>query len=182
MCTGNVCRSPMAERLLLARVAPAIDVTSRSAGLSPLEGFPVDPRSAAAVRELGADPEDHLARRLTVQMIRESELILTAEHTHRGAVMRVEPMAMTRTFTLREFGWLAQSLPPAEYGGDPPTTAELSKRVAQVARQRGTLPPHDQSEDDIADPHRGTDAQMTTCAQQVARSVDAVIAALGIGR
>jgi protein-tyrosine phosphatase len=90
VCTGNVCRSPMAERLLIAMVDASVerasvsveaarrDVIVESAGVAALAGQGMDAASAEAIRELGADPDGHVARQLTDEMLDRAHLVLVA--------------------------------------------------------------------------------------------------------
>lgn len=75
VCTGNICRSPLAERLLGAAL-PA--VTVESAGIGALQGSPMDPAAAAIARREGFTDE-HEGRQLTQAMVRDFELILVME-------------------------------------------------------------------------------------------------------
>jgi protein-tyrosine phosphatase len=69
ICTGNICRSPLAERLLRARIATDADIRVESAGTHGLTGRPIDRDSATALRELGVDPDGHEARRLDLRIL-----------------------------------------------------------------------------------------------------------------
>lgn len=174
VCTGNICRSPMAERLFQARIGAGVE--SSSAGVSGLEGWAMDPPSAQVLRELGGDPVGHLARRLSLQMIEAADLILTAETFHRSAVVQLEPLGFRRTFTLREFGRLGASFGALTEG---PTDQSLRARVIAVAEQRGSVDPVEPSADDIADPY-GEPLNVTRMVgSQISQAVNAVIGALG---
>jgi len=177
VCTGNVCRSPVAERLFLARLAPGAPVTASSAGAGALEGYGIDGPSAAALRELGADPAGHQARSLTESMVAEANLILTAQTAHRGAVLQANPTAMRRTFTLREFGRLAAALPSPR---GLPALEGLRARVSEVADQRGVVSAGQPRGDDIGDPFGASFDIARACAAQVGAAVDAVLDTLGV--
>jgi len=129
VCTGNICRSPMAERLFRARVDPAVPITAASAGTAGLPDWPMDAPSALALREFGGDPEGHAGRRLTETMVADADLILTAETTHRSVIVQADPPAFRRAFTLREFGRLGAALGPL---GAPVTVDALRERVGEV--------------------------------------------------
>ena len=107
VCTGNICRSPLAERLAAtlaeeALGASAATVLVRSAGTDALDGKGMDARSASALRKLGGDPEGFVARTFTPAMAYGADLVLTMTRQHRRLVLAQAPRAMKRTFTLPE--------------------------------------------------------------------------------
>jgi glycine hydroxymethyltransferase len=74
-----------------------------SAGLGAMEGQPPSPYAVQAVRELGIDISGQRSRMLTLQMVREADLILGMTHSHLDTVMMLYPQAAEKTFLLREF-------------------------------------------------------------------------------
>jgi protein-tyrosine phosphatase len=104
VCTGNVCRSPAVERLLLTKLGLTVRVTS--AGTHALVGHQISEPIAALLRESGAEPEGFRAQNLSVQMLKEADLILPMTRNQRGLVVELWPAAVRRTFTLREFARL----------------------------------------------------------------------------
>jgi protein-tyrosine phosphatase len=182
VCTGNICRSPVAERLMRARLGPHAPVSVSSAGTAGLAGHRMDRASAVALRELGGDPDGHVARRLDARLVRAAELILTMETMHRSVVVQADPLAMRRAFTLREFGRLGAGLgPPAgQPAGAPPGEEDLRERVAQIAGQRGLVEPVDPAADEIGDPFGAPIEVARQQAAEVSEAVDAALAALGL--
>ncbi|MGI8678607.1 MAG: low molecular weight phosphatase family protein [Jatrophihabitans sp.] len=178
VCTGNVCRSPMAERLMRAQLDPQAPVAVTSAGTMALVGRPIDPPSAHALSELGADSSGHVARRLTPELIDAADLVLTATLVHRSAVIEGRPRSYPRVFTIREFGRLGRELEPVSAA---PTTASLRERVAAVAARRGSAVLAEPGEDDIGDPFGRGLKLAQACAAQVAEAVSVVIAVMGLG-
>ncbi len=177
VCTGNICRSPMAERLFAARIDSTGQVISSSAGTAGVTGFPMDALAAQVLHELGGDSEGHVARRLNRAMIGESDLILTGQTSHRSAVVRADPLAFRRVFTLREFGRLGTGLTSLPVAA---TEDQLRERVLEVASQRGLVPAAD--DDEIGDPFGAALSVMRACGQQIADAVDATVAVLGLAR
>jgi protein-tyrosine phosphatase len=107
VCTGNICRSPLAERLASAwaekSLGPsAATVHIRSAGTEALDGRPMEARSAAALVALGGDPTGFSARTVTAAMVDDADLILTMTRRQRRQVLTRAPRALRRTFTLPE--------------------------------------------------------------------------------
>ena len=180
VCTGNICRSPMAERLFLAGVqfAGEPDVRVVSAGTHGLTGWAMDEPSAFVLRELGGDGAGHQAQRLGPDLIAAADLILTAETEHRAAVVRIDPAAAPRTFTMREFGRLGAELGPVPQ----PAEDALRARVALVDQRRAAAAPAGPMRDDIGDPYGAALDLVRTCGLQIAAAVEADLAALGVGR
>lgn len=152
VCSGNICRSPLAEQLLAARLrASGSPLRLLSAGTIAEEGLPMDETAAELSRRYGGDPTEHTSRPLTEELVARSGLVLTATRQHRAAVVSLLPRASRYSFTLAEFarlsGGLAGSLPK-----DVATTPLL---VEAVAAERGyALPPADPADDDVIDPYR----------------------------
>jgi len=93
VCTGNICRSPMAEIVLRERFAAAglaDAVVVDSAGTSSEEqGNPVDPRARRVLEAAGYRVPEHRARRVTAAEIHARDLVLTMTATHLHAVERL---------------------------------------------------------------------------------------------
>lgn len=104
VCTGNICRSPTAERLLVALAAAngLQDIQASSAGTRAVIGHPVHPEAATVLARLGGDPSDFAARQLTAKIAVAADLILTMTRAHRDAVLELAPHRLHRTFTLAE--------------------------------------------------------------------------------
>jgi protein-tyrosine phosphatase len=179
VCTGNVCRSPMAERLLRARLATRHDglVVASSAGSRALAGYAMDGASAAVLRDLGGDPDGHVARQLTADMITAADLVLTADSANRSGIVRGAPLAMRKAFTMREFARLCTGLGPL--GGEP-TVDALRGRIADVAGQRGIAEPGEPGADEIGDPFGAPLPVVQRCGDQVSAAVDGIVACLGL--
>jgi protein-tyrosine phosphatase len=109
VCTGNICRSPLAERLArtLGKQLGIPDFHTSSAGVRAVIGQPMHPHSAATLQELGGDPEGFAARQLTPRIASDADLILGMAQEHRNAVLELAPARLNRTFTLGEASCLA---------------------------------------------------------------------------
>jgi len=178
VCTGNIARSPMAQRLLEHRLAGVPWLMVTSAGTWGHEGSPMERPAAAALAEVGIDEGGFRARDLATDMVRDAALVLTATRDHRAAVLRHDPSALRRTFTLRELGRLAAA--PGTQAGMPPGSARARLVVATAAAARGSVrvPAH---EDDVADPFGAPLTVYRTCRDQISAAVDQICAAM-LGR
>lgn len=165
VCVGNVCRSPVGERLLAMRLSPERFEVS-SAGVGAMVGYAMSRYAAAELRGYGGDPTGFAARQLTPQMIEEADLVLAATRDLRSQVLAESPGALRRTFTILEFAALLE----LGEGGSP----------AEVVRWAGA---HRSAaaavEQDVPDPfRRGAEAHaaaakaINDAVQRIAKGLD----------
>jgi len=158
VCMGNICRSPMAERLLARAVRDRSGdglVRSVSAGTGGWhEGEEMNPPAARQVRARGGEATGFEARKLRGDFIDEADLILTATADQYDYVVALRPGAADHTFVMGEFGRLlgaldTAALPPA---GDAAESvhARGAAIVEAVNRLRGAEAPL--PSDDLDDP------------------------------
>ena len=161
ICMGNICRSPMAERLLVRavrdRAGDSADqlVRSVSAGTGGWhEGEEMNPPAARQVRSRGGSADDFGARKLRGDFLDEADLILTATSDQTDYVLALRPDVAGRTFVLGEFGRLLGQVDPAELPAAEPKPDAVHARgaaiVAAVHRARGDDQPL--PTDDLDDP------------------------------
>ncbi len=149
VCSGNICRSPIAEGLLRRALerrlddgAPAVG----SAGTIAVDGAPAMPESVEAARERGVDIRTHGARRLTPQLIDDADLVVGMAAEHREAVARLLPGAAARAFTLKELTRILEARTTAE------TEPRLDARVGAAAAARANGAPANRFDEDVVDP------------------------------
>src|SRR5690625_26384 len=110
VCTGNMCRSPLAERLLAARATElGLDLRVGSAGTRAANGVAIHPETLRVLGAYGGDGAGFASRLLTPQLLRGQDLVLTATRAHRDAVYELAPLLWKKTYTLREAARLAES-------------------------------------------------------------------------
>lgn len=187
VCTGNICRSPLAEVLLRQRLEP-LGVRVHSAGTHALEGHGMPQEALELATAGGADhaiATAHHARYLVEPYIDDADLVLTMAREHRSAVVKMVPAALRRTFTLREFARLASTLSTDEAQdvarGDGAPRDRFAAVLRAVGDQRG-LTPAPPADDDVIDPYRRSretyalsGAQLTKALTEVERIVRAVL-------
>ncbi len=110
VCTGNTCRSPMAEALFRKMLADELGVNSeslpdrgfiiQSAGLAAHDGASAADAAVDVMREQGANLEDHAAQSLTHQMVHFSDRIFVMTRDHRTALLAHWPEAASKTHLL----------------------------------------------------------------------------------
>ncbi len=150
VCTGNICRSPMAEGLLRhhLRTREVGDVQVASAGVSGWDGSPASAEAVEALSERGVDISSHLARRLGRRMIDSADLVVAMAAEHREGVARIAHSAGPRTFTLKELVRLLDDVRMPLRGA---TSEELLREAAELANTRRTGE-QEALDEDIADP------------------------------
>jgi protein-tyrosine phosphatase len=161
VCTGNICRSPLAERLLqhgLDQLAPGAYRVD-SAGTGALVGAAMEPHIEGFVRVLGASADNFSARQLTAAILAEQDLVLALTRRHRSRIMELHPGMLKKAFTLRE---LARLLPQVQtHRGAAPR--ERWEAVIPLALRARSLHGHNPEEDDVVDPYgRGDDVYEQT--------------------
>jgi len=152
VCTGNICRSPIAEGLLRVALEARLGVEAPdvvSAGTMGWAGSGADPYSVAAAAERGVDISGHRARELEPAEIAGSALILGMAIEHAHAVVAEVPEVRSRTFTLKELVRLVESLPEVH---EATPERRLSERVAAADRLRAQGFAGDPRDDGIMDP------------------------------
>lgn len=191
VCTGNVCRSPAAERVLAARLT-GTGVRVVSAGTRAVVGAPASEPMGPLVEAAGGTLDGFVARQLTAELVDAADLVLTMTREHRSAVSVLSPAAVRRTTTLREAAHLlrAAGRVPGGWVVDrvravPDTLAATRGRVAPLgadptawwrrgsAARRGAV-----HADDVVDPIGGSDALYRRSFGQILPAVDALAAVL----
>lgn len=104
ICSGNVCRSPMAEYLLRARLrGPLARWRVGSAGVAAMDGWPASPEAVAALAERGIDLTPHRSRFLSPELVDDAAMIVVMTRGHDESVRQRFPEAAGRVFLLRGF-------------------------------------------------------------------------------
>jgi protein-tyrosine-phosphatase len=155
VCTGNICRSPMAEGLLRERLAErgVVGADVRSAGVAGWDGSPATSEAVKAAAEYGIDISDHVARRLASSMADRADLIIAMSEEHVEAIVRLLPDAAGRAFTLKQLVNLldGSSFPPVDVT-DPEHVRDRLDVAALEADARRFSGSRWLADADIADP------------------------------
>ncbi|MHA7209825.1 arsenate reductase/protein-tyrosine-phosphatase family protein [Arthrobacter sp. MDT1-65] len=158
VCTGNICRSPMAERLLQAGLNARFpgQFSVESAGTGALVGDPIHPTIAGFIRESGGIVDDFSARQLTPEILQGQDLVLALTRAHRSRIVEMSPVMLKRTFTLREFARLLAHL---DLGTLQPGAQHWRDAMPKALRARSGPWGAEPSNDDVVDPYgRGDDS------------------------
>lgn len=99
VCVGNICRSPMAEAMLMDRVfRPGVTITS--AGTHAMLSSTMDPLAQAVLQVNGVSVHKHRSRQVDVQMLHQADLILLMEHQQMQSVLKLAPEVRGKTFLI----------------------------------------------------------------------------------
>ena len=145
VCTGNICRSPMAEyalRTALDQAGLRDRAEVASVGTTGWEvGNPIDPRAGALLRRHGIDADDHRARQMDDQELRSADLVLALDHDHVGPLRRV-------------------------------LGTEQADTTVKMVRDFASVPVQDTG---IRDPWYGDESDFETTWEQIVESLDGII-------
>lgn len=136
VCTGNVCRSPMAERLLnhalKAEPDPLRSIRVQSAGIAAASGDPASGNSLKAMNAVKIDLSDHRSRHFSGWMAESSDLILTMTSSHIDAIRMQYPDLEVPIFRFRE--WVDSGSPevPDPFGGPLDLYVETRDSLAEA--------------------------------------------------
>jgi protein-tyrosine phosphatase len=170
VCTGNICRSVVAERALARKLAArGIAAQVRSAGT--LGELANDPDTVRAAREAGLELADHRSRRLTPDVITTdgADLIVAMTRAHLREVVALDPSAWPRTFTMKE---LARRT--ALVGRGECSFTEWRRAVAGDRTAAGLM--SSSHADDVTDPHGEPYRAHVEMVSEVTRLADLIAA------
>lgn len=165
ICTGNVCRSPVAEALLRTHLAP--HATFASAGTFALAGQPMAPQMLDQLARDGIDGGGHTARQLGPEMVAAADVVVTMTREQQSRVMATSPSALRSTVTLAELAAAARADLPLE-GEDAGT--RLAAVPAAVRDGRHTIAAGSLA--DLSDPFGRSDAAFRSCYRDIRAAVE----------
>ncbi|MFF5444985.1 protein-tyrosine-phosphatase [Streptomyces sp. NPDC012888] len=183
--TGNVCRSPITERLtrhaLTDRLggAATTGLIVESAGTWGHEGAPMEANAAAVLADFGADASGFTGRELLDEHVIRADLVLTATRDHRAQVISMGHSAGLRTFTLKEFTRLVRAIDPATL---PPLDDGMAARARALVRAaaalRGWLLAPSADADEVHDPYGAPITFFRSIGDEISQALDPVVTAL----
>lgn len=169
VCTGNICRSALAESQLRASLNHD-EFEVNSAGVHAVVGGKVPHEQLRIGTQMGlTDLEAHRGQQLEREDVEGADLILVATRDHRADVVRLSPLASARTFTFTEFAHLAKTvtLQDIEDLVEQGSTL-LEAGVLAVSQQRGQVAPLPPAALDVPDPYgRSAEAYRSAADLQV---------------
>jgi protein-tyrosine phosphatase len=184
VCTGNICRSPIAEQLFRAgtRTLGGL-IASSSAGTYARPGQAMTEQASALSRLYNGDPSQHQASQVTAERIKAANLIVTMTREHRAEVVSTVPRASRKTFTLRELDRLINTYrelePEAWATPRGASAANLDTFFREVTSMRGfSRVPVSLGDDDIVDPYRRNQEVYDEAGKLISQSITQVAEAV----
>lgn len=136
VCTGNTCRSPMAQGIALGLLGPqregTVRTAVRSAGLGAMGGEPITPAAAAALRELGYDAAPGGSRGLSRESVEQADAVFVMTRSHLRGVLDLAPGARDRVFLLDPRG---EDIPDP-IGQPPAQYSSVASRMKSMIERR----------------------------------------------
>ncbi|MDB5054173.1 MAG: protein tyrosine phosphatase [Bacilli bacterium] len=186
VCTGNTCRSPMAEAILRQMAERAgISITVKSAGINAAQGAPLSRHSAVILDKKGIALR-HASQPATDSLISWADLILTMTGNHKQAVIQSYPQALDKIHLLKEYvendpkvlAYIAES---ESLYTELEIKRVLSQPISPVERQRiweleNRLPNYD-----IFDPFGGSLADYERCVEELELQINKLVHKLKSG-
>ncbi len=141
VCTGNLCRSPMAAALLRKRLAGlglAEQVQVMSAGIWARPGLPAVPIARSLLAEHGASLEGHLSQPVTEAMLAAADLVIVMEESHRRYLFHLSVKHLRKVFLLSELSGGADDVEDPVSGSreDHVKTLELIEKLLDAGMPR----------------------------------------------
>lgn len=141
VCSGNTCRSPLAQAIARKTLADRLNIQEKdlersgyqvlSAGVMAFPGAPATPHAVHAARDLGADLTGHRSRVLTPQLINQADMIFAMSKGHVEVIKKLVPLAGKKVHTLDPEGEIADPI-----GGDLTTYQTVATHMKKMIDRR----------------------------------------------
>jgi len=136
VCTGNTCRSPMAEAIARHLDAQAGgNLVFGSAGIAARDGMPASPGARRAMERIGISLEHHQARQLSAGLLARASLVLTMSDGHRDWIVSRFPHWADKTRTLGEYAGAHGRDVPDPFGGDDEVYEQCAGEIRQLVEK-----------------------------------------------
>lgn len=139
VCTGNTCRSPIAEKLLEKKVKEKkLNINVKSAGIAAWEGHPVSENTKLILEGYGID-SNHQTRSVTKELLSWADIVLTMTMNHKQILIGQEPDFQEKIYTLKEFALIKSDMNKDTstspnvidpFGGDLETYRKVAEEIA----------------------------------------------------
>lgn len=131
VCTGNTCRSPMAEGILKILAKDDDTIKVLSGGLLANEGSGASENAILAAKELGIDISSHRAANVNPDAIAQADIILTMTEAHKSALIDMYGADPVKTYTVMEYAGFSGDIADP-YGGDLDVYRRCAKQLSEA--------------------------------------------------
>lgn len=141
VCTGNTCRSPMAEGLLRKELQAHTDKLPeglpeiRSAGIMAGNGMSASPEAIKIMAEHGIDLRQHRSQRLNQQLLQWADVVLTMTESHRRQIISEYSSHAHKVHTLAQFSQVKHIDIVDPYGAGPAAYRQSAQQLQMLIRQ-----------------------------------------------
>ncbi|AEE95267.1 low molecular weight protein arginine phosphatase [Mahella australiensis] len=136
VCSGNTCRSPMAQAIaetMFRKADSGLEaIKVMSAGIAAVNGQPASANAIEVMREMGMDISRHRSRMLSGELVEQADLILTMTLQHKRYVLMMFPESYDKVFTLKEYADCGSSDIPDPFGGSLEDYRECANEIQQA--------------------------------------------------
>lgn len=177
ICTGNICRSPLAAQLLATKLG-STQFQITTGGTSPVVGEPMQEMMQRIALRMGAlEVSEHRAIGMTPDVVANADLILGMNRDHRRAAARLLPNAARRSFTLLEFAHVVSYIDDAAIENQVRTLGDPIRDALEMAtRMRGMVPRLIPDRlYDVPDPYGRSKQVYERSAKQIEGAVDQIV-------
>nr|WP_228508572.1 low molecular weight phosphatase family protein [Herbiconiux sp. VKM Ac-1786] len=182
VCSGNICRSPLAQLMIADGLADISGFVVESAGTIAKDDQEMPEQAQVIARGFGLEPAGHRARYLTEDVVVEADVLLAMSRSHRSEIVRHAPSKISKTFTVREFARLASGVTDEQIvaaAGDGSLRDRVAAALRLVVAQKASSPrPTDPELDDVIDPYRRDDSVYRQSADELEPAVGEVVRVL----
>lgn len=183
VCTGNICRSPFAERMLQAELDSRHpgQFLVRSAGTESMVGDGMEAESADLLAEFGGSADAFVSRQLSPAMLAEMNVVIGLTTAHRDAAIRMSPRMLKRAFTLVEFARIMRHLRTSDNaeiirGATPELVQQRWQGLGSVASANRSATKPSAAGDDVVDPYRRSAKTHMQMVEEILPAVEEILA------
>lgn len=180
VCTGNTCRSPMAEALLRKYASEAgLEVEVKSAGVSTSHGIPTSEKSKQALHAKGIKYAGQ-SQPISAELLDWADYILTMTESHKQSLLLRHAKSMDKSYTLKEFAWMT-----ADYAelfseldrciAELQTQIQLGQPLDEELRQKAIELESQLPDFDIVDPFGGTQLDYNQAADEIEQAIISIV-------